>query len=90
MTDIAVQDASALATTVRRAADGDEAAFAWLVAEHRVAMTRVAFVICGDPESTQDAVHPPTMVRCGTSTPWPVTAATFGSSSRRLACPAGA
>lgn len=52
-----MQDAPLLATTVRRAAAGDEAAFTQLVAEHRVAMARVAFVICGDPEATRDAVQ---------------------------------
>ena len=38
MTDIAVQDRSVLATTVRLAAEGDEAAFTRLVSEHRAAM----------------------------------------------------
>jgi RNA polymerase sigma factor (sigma-70 family) len=57
MTDIAVQDAPVLATTVRLAAQGDEAAFTRLVSDHRDAMARVAFVICGDPEATRDAVQ---------------------------------
>ena len=57
MTDIAVQDAPVLVTTVRLAAQGDEAAFTRLVSEHRAAMARVAFVICGDPEATHDAVQ---------------------------------
>lgn len=57
MTDIAVQDASVGRSTVRLAAQGDEAAFARLVVEHRAAMARVAFVICGDPEATRDAVQ---------------------------------
>lgn len=57
MTDIAVHDASALDSTVRLAASGDQAAFAGLVAEHHVSMARVAFVICGDPELTRDAVQ---------------------------------
>jgi RNA polymerase sigma factor (sigma-70 family) len=57
MLDIAVQDASALAATVRLAAQGDEAAFTRLVFEHRGSMARVAFVICGDPEATRDAVQ---------------------------------
>ena len=52
-----MRDAPALATTVRLAAQGDEAAFTRLVAEHRGAMARVAFVICGDPEATRDAVQ---------------------------------
>ena len=57
MTDIAVQDASAVATTVRLAADGDEVAFARLVAEHHAAMARVAYVIVGDVEQARDAVQ---------------------------------
>ena len=57
MTDIAVQDASAVATTVRLAADGDEVAFARLVAEHHAAMARVAYVVTGDAEMTRDAVQ---------------------------------
>lgn len=57
MTDIAVHDAPVAASTVRLAAQGDEAAFTRLVAEHRPAMARVAFVICGDPEATSDAVQ---------------------------------
>jgi RNA polymerase sigma factor (sigma-70 family) len=57
MTDIAVQNAPVVASTVRLAAQGDEAAFTRLVAEHRAAMARVAFVICGDPEATRDAVQ---------------------------------
>jgi RNA polymerase sigma-70 factor (ECF subfamily) len=44
-------------STVRLAAEGDEAAFTRLVAEHRAAMARVAFFICGDPELTRDAVQ---------------------------------
>ena len=55
--DIAVQDPSVLDATVRLAAQGDEAAFTRLVSEHRDAMGRVAFVICGDPEATRDAVQ---------------------------------
>jgi RNA polymerase sigma-70 factor, ECF subfamily len=57
MSDIAVHDASPVASTVRLAAEGDEASFTRLVTEHRVAMARVAFVICGDPEVTRDAVQ---------------------------------
>jgi RNA polymerase sigma-70 factor (ECF subfamily) len=57
MTDIAVHDAPVVASTVRLAAQGDEAAFTRLVSEHRAAMARVAFVICGDPEATHDAVQ---------------------------------
>ena len=57
MTDIAVQDRSVPASTVRLAAEGDEAAFTRLVSQHRAAMSGVAFVICGDPEATRDAVQ---------------------------------
>ena len=57
MTDIAVQDTPAVTSTVRLAAQGDEAAFARLVSEYRAPMARVAFVICGDPEATRDAVQ---------------------------------
>ncbi len=57
MTDIAVQDASVVATTVRLAADGDEVAFARLVSEHHPAMARVAYVIVGDAELARDVVE---------------------------------
>jgi RNA polymerase sigma-70 factor (ECF subfamily) len=57
MTDMLLGDAATLERTVRSAATGDEAAFARLVAEHHAAMARVAFVICGDAESTRDAVQ---------------------------------
>ena len=57
MTDIAVHDTPAVTSVVRLAAQGDEAAFTRLVSEHRAAMARVAFVICGDPEATRDAVQ---------------------------------
>jgi RNA polymerase sigma-70 factor (ECF subfamily) len=57
MTGMVVQDAPRMASTVRLAAEGDEAAFTRLVAEHRESMARVAYVICGDAESTRDAVQ---------------------------------
>lgn len=57
MTDTVVLDAIAVATTVRLAADGDEAAFARLVNEHHAAMARVAYVVVGDAELTRDAVQ---------------------------------
>jgi RNA polymerase sigma-70 factor, ECF subfamily len=57
MTDIALVDATAVATTVRLAADGDEQAFARLVADHHAAMARVAYVVTGDAELTRDAVQ---------------------------------
>lgn len=52
-----MQDAPVLASVVRLAAQGDEAAFTRLVSQHRAAMASVAFVICGDPEATRDAVQ---------------------------------
>jgi len=52
-----VLDASTLAVTVKRAAEGDPVAFARLVAEHHAAMTRVAYVIVGDPAAASDAVQ---------------------------------
>ena len=57
MTGLVVQDAPRMASTVRLAAEGDEAAFTRLVTEHRESMARVAFVICGDAEVTRDAVQ---------------------------------
>lgn len=52
-----VLDAATLAVTVKRAADGDHVAFARLVAEHHAAMTRVAYVIVGNPSAASDAVQ---------------------------------
>jgi RNA polymerase sigma-70 factor (ECF subfamily) len=57
METVMAGDAAATEATVRSAALGDEIAFARLVAEHHASMARVAFVICGDPEATQDAVQ---------------------------------
>jgi RNA polymerase sigma factor (sigma-70 family) len=61
MTDLTVQDtpaASALVdANVLLAADGDEAAFNRLVSVHHAAMSRVAFVVCGDTDATRDAVQ---------------------------------
>ena len=50
-------DAAAIAVTVKRAAEGDQVAFARLVAEHHAAMTRVAYVIVGDATVASDAVQ---------------------------------
>lgn len=50
-------DATSLETLVKRAADGDPAAFARLVAEHHASMSRVAFVIVGDASAAADAVQ---------------------------------
>jgi RNA polymerase sigma factor (sigma-70 family) len=57
MAHLAAQDATTRDATVRLAAHGDEAAFERLVAAHNPAMARVAFVICGDVETTRDAVQ---------------------------------
>jgi RNA polymerase sigma-70 factor (ECF subfamily) len=53
----AVIDHDALASVVARAADGDEVAFARLVAAHHDDMARVAYVICGDADLAQEAAH---------------------------------
>ena len=52
-----MQQGSTAEAIVRRAAAGDEAAFARLIAEHNAAMARVAYVIVGDRETTLDAVQ---------------------------------
>jgi RNA polymerase sigma-70 factor (ECF subfamily) len=57
MSDLLVGNVTTLEATVRSAATGDQAAFARLVAEHHASMARVAFVICGDAETTLDAVQ---------------------------------
>jgi RNA polymerase sigma-70 factor (ECF subfamily) len=57
MTGLVARDATALESTVRSAATGDELAFARLVAEHHAAMARVAYVITGDAEACRDAVQ---------------------------------
>ena len=57
MTDLAIDDATVPDPTVRLAADGDQAAFAQLVAEHHASMVRVAYAICGDAEAAADAVQ---------------------------------
>ena len=57
MTDILASELATTEATVRSAATGDEVAFARLVAEHHVTMSRVAFVVCGDREAARDAVQ---------------------------------
>lgn len=47
----------AIASTVQLAAAGDEVAFARIVAAHRAEMVRVAYVVCGDWDTAQDAVQ---------------------------------
>jgi RNA polymerase sigma-70 factor (ECF subfamily) len=57
MMGLAVPDAMTQETTVRRAAEGDELAFARLVATHHASMARVAYVIVGDATMASDAVQ---------------------------------
>jgi RNA polymerase sigma-70 factor (ECF subfamily) len=45
------------ASVVERAAHGDEAAFARLVARYHADLVRVAYVVCGDADAAQDAVQ---------------------------------
>ena len=54
---MAIGEATAIEATVRSAATGDQVAFSRLVAEHHASMARVAFVVCGDEETTRDAVQ---------------------------------
>jgi RNA polymerase sigma-70 factor (ECF subfamily) len=53
----AVIDDGSIRAAVARAAIGDEAAFARIVAAHHDDMARVAFVVCGDVEVAQEAVQ---------------------------------
>jgi RNA polymerase sigma-70 factor (ECF subfamily) len=57
MTGFALQDGVLDEAVVRRAAAGDDAAFARLVAEHHGSMARVAFVVAGDADLANDAVQ---------------------------------
>ncbi len=57
MRETTVSNAPAHESTLERAAGGDEAAFARLVREHDGSMARVAYVICGDPETARDATQ---------------------------------
>ena len=50
-------DRDALRTVVARAADGDQNAFARIVAAHHDDMARVAYVMCGDVDLAQEAVQ---------------------------------
>jgi RNA polymerase sigma factor (sigma-70 family) len=50
-------DRDALSSMVARAADGDEIAFARIVAAHHDDMARVAYVMCGDVDVAQEAVQ---------------------------------
>ena len=57
MTDTVLVDGQALESTVRRAAAGDEAAFARLVSAHHAQLARVAYVTTGDAELAREAVQ---------------------------------
>ena len=57
MSHAAATEMSSVATVVDRAAAGDEAAFAQLIAEYQGSMLRVAHIIIGDAESARDAVQ---------------------------------
>jgi len=57
MTEITLQPGSDILSTVRLAAEGDEAACARLVAAHYAPMIRAAFVIVGDVETAREAVQ---------------------------------
>ncbi len=46
-----------IATTVERAAAGDEVAFARIVAAYHLDLVRVAYVICGDEGLAEDAAQ---------------------------------
>ena len=50
-------DDESIRAAVARAATGDEAAFARIVAAHHDDMARVAFVVCGDVDIAQEAVQ---------------------------------
>jgi RNA polymerase sigma-70 factor (ECF subfamily) len=50
-------DGDALRAMVARAADGDELAFARIVAAHHDDMARVAYVMCGEVDLAQEAVQ---------------------------------
>ena len=57
MMGITVRDAAVTEATVRRAASGDEAALALLIAEHHDPMVEVAYVIIGDAELAREAAQ---------------------------------
>ena len=50
-------DGDAIRSMVARAADGDELAFARIVAAHHDDMARVAYVMCGEVDLAQEAVQ---------------------------------
>jgi RNA polymerase sigma-70 factor (ECF subfamily) len=48
-------DAEALPAVLARACDGDEGAFARIVAEHHEAMARIAYLVSGDLDTAREA-----------------------------------
>jgi RNA polymerase sigma-70 factor (ECF subfamily) len=56
MTTLSSQLGDAVGDVVGLAADGDAAAFTRIVAAHHEDMVRVCFVVCGDPDLTEEAV----------------------------------
>lgn len=57
VTDTALDDPRLGDAVVRRAMTGDREAFTSLVARYDGAMGKVAYVVCGDPDVTRDAVQ---------------------------------
>lgn len=56
MTSLAF-DSRTIASTVQRAAEGDEVAFARLVDAYHLDLVRVAYVVCGDAAMAEDAAQ---------------------------------
>src|SRR5512146_909994 len=56
MTGLALERA-AIASTVERAVEGDELAFARIVGAYHLDLVRVAYVICGDEGLAEDAAQ---------------------------------
>jgi len=57
VTGLTIPDTAPTDLTVRRAADGDEAAFTMLVTRHHRSMARVAYAITADVEAARDATQ---------------------------------
>jgi len=57
MTEITVRDPAIMESTLRRAASGDEAALALLIAEYHDPMVKVAYVVIGDAELAREAAQ---------------------------------
>jgi len=57
LTTATAEGAASPGALVRAALDGDEASFALIIDRHRVSMTRVAYVVCGDADLAEEAVQ---------------------------------